>query len=73
MISVGSLTELLGKINTLKFRDGEDGLHMNLRKGKILVFGIIMGLTNKSGMDSYSVLQTGVSSRAIFCGGSLCW
>ena len=34
MISVGSMEELLGKINTLKFRDGEEWPAYELEEGK---------------------------------------
>ena len=51
---------------------GENGLRINLRKTKNLVFCINMGLPNKSGKDLCSVLQTGEGSNAILCGGCLC-
>ena len=73
MISAGSMEELLGKINTLKFRDEEEWSTYLLEEGKHSGFGINMGLPNTSGIDPCSVLQTGVRGRAIFRGGCLCW
>ena len=64
MSSAEPMEELLGKMNALKIR-------MNLRQTKILVFGTNMRLPNSSGMDLCSILQTGVSSNAIFCRGCL--
>ena len=73
MISAGSMEELLEKINTLKFRDGEESSTYVLEEGKHSGFGINIGLPNTSGIDPCSVLQTGVRRREIFCGGFLCW
>ena len=44
----GSTKGVSGKMNTLKFRMEKSGLRINLRKTKNLVFGINMGLPNKS-------------------------
>ena len=71
MISAGSMEELLGKINTLTFRDGKEWCAYVLEEGKQSGFGINMGLPYTSGIDPCSVCQTWVRSRAIFCGGCL--
>ena len=73
MISAESLEELLGIINTLKFRNLEEWPVYEPDESKISDIWHLYGTPNKSGMDPYSGLQTGVGSNVIFCSGCLCW
>ena len=68
------LCKSTGEKSSFKYKYGTLYLYLlhtspfsfNLRKTQILVFGINMGLSIKSGMDPCSVLQTGEDSNAIF-------
>ena len=73
MIRAESMEELLGKMKTLKFRNEEEWPAYELKEDKNSCIWHNMGMPNKSGMDPYIVLQTGVGSTPIFSGGCLCW